>query len=327
MRLYDSFGRRFSYLRLSITDACNFRCVYCLPNGYKKKENGSESYLNLHEIKNLCQAFAELGTWKVRLTGGEPTLRRDLPAIIRAVSAIDGIRTVALSTNGYRLKQLASDLRKAGVSHLNVSVDSLRREKFKEITGQDVLDDVLEGIESALLAGFSQVKVNAVLMKNWIEEELPAFLDWVQVKPITVRVIEMMRTGLNGEAFRKEHIQSGALYERLLSSGWKLKPRNEGDGPALEFNHPNYRGQIGIIAPYSQDFCATCNRLRVTSDGGLRLCLFGEGNFPLRHLLQEAHQKEVLKNHIQNVLQKKEISHYLPEGHYGNNQTFSAMGG
>jgi GTP 3',8-cyclase len=324
--LEDSFGRRFSYLRLSVTDACNFRCSYCLPNGYKRPAN-QPGPLYQNEIKNLIEAFAEMGTVKVRLTGGEPTLRPDFLEIASGISQIPGIRQVAVSTNGFRLKQLARSFREVGITSVNVSLDSLDRKKFAEIAGVDQLEQVLDGIEEALEAGFSEVKVNAVLLRGINDEALDDFLIWIKDKPIVVRFIELMPTGQTKEFFSERHIGSGALTAKLLESGWKAKVRGASDGPALEYTHPNYRGRMGLIAPYAKDFCASCNRLRVSSQGGLRLCLFGEGNHSLRDLLQEPGQRDELKLRVNQLLHKKEISHYLPEGRYGNNNTFSAIGG
>ena len=325
--LRDSFGRRFSYLRLSLTDACNFKCTYCLPHGYRKPEGVPENYLSLNEIHHLVTAFAELGTVKVRLTGGEPTLRSDLFEIADRIYKIPGIQTLALSTNGFRLKQFARRLLEVGVTRLNVSIDSLNSEKFREITGQDRLGEILNGIDFALKAGFQSVKVNAVLLKDWNEDEFELFQEWIRRKPITVRWIELMPTGQNTSFFKERHVQADQLRKKLVENGWSVRARGEADGPAVEFTHPDYMGRMGLIAPYSKDFCSTCNRLRVSSYGGLRLCLFGEGNHSVRHLLQRESQKEELKAHIVSLLQRKEVSHYLPEGKVGNNRTFSAMGG
>lgn len=324
--LHDSFGRKFPYLRLSITDACNFKCVYCLPNGYQRP-SGAEGYLSIHEILNLIRAFAEMGTYKVRLTGGEPTLRRDFLEIARNIRKISGIQQIALSTNGYRIKQLASELRPAGITSLNVSIDSLDPKRFAEITGSDQLHTILEGIDAVLDHGFTEVKVNAVLLKDWNEEDLNSFLNLVKNKAIVVRFIELMPTGQNQALFAKHHVQSSMIHQNLLTQGWIPKPRKEWDGPAQELTHSDYRGRMGIIAPYSKEFCSTCNRLRVTSRGGLRLCLFGEGNHSIRELLQSPDQKDALKMRVFELLQRKEISHYLPEARYGNNKTFSSMGG
>jgi cyclic pyranopterin phosphate synthase len=331
--LEDRFGRRFSYLRLSVIDACNFRCNYCLPQGYVKTRSSNSSanddlekgYLTLQEIKNLVSAMSALGTWKIRVTGGEPTLRRDLISIIETVSEIPGIKKVALSTNGYRLKAMAQDLKSAGVSALNVSVDSLNPDQFKELTGYDRLEEILAGIEKSIDLGFESIKVNAVLLKDCNELEL--FLEWIKSRPITVRFIELMPTGQNQAYFTKYHVESKEIQNQFLSLGWRPRQRIEADGPALEFIHPDYVGRLGIIAPYSSDFCSTCNRLRVTSTGGLRLCLFGEGNYSIRHLLQDSSRKEELMNLILSFVQKKDVSHDLISGKFGNNQTFSAMGG
>ncbi|MBI3554825.1 MAG: GTP 3',8-cyclase MoaA [Deltaproteobacteria bacterium] len=324
--LEDSFGRRFSYLRLSVTDACNFRCVYCLPNGYQRSE-GAEDHLSLAEIRNLVSAFTELGMWKIRLTGGEPTLRRDLLEIITMISENTAVKKIALSTNGYRLKQMAGELRLAGVSAVNVSVDTLNAQRFSALTGSGQLPEILEGIEAAIALGFESVKINAVLMKDTNESELALFLSWIRRRPVSVRFIELMPTGQTEAVFKKHHLQSNPLRMQLLEQGWTIKPRGPADGPAIEMSHPDFQGSIGLIAPYSTDFCATCNRLRISSTGGLRLCLFAEGNHSLRHLLQRSSQKEDLKQTIHSLLNKKEVSHYLPEGRYGNNQTFSSIGG
>jgi GTP 3',8-cyclase len=324
--LKDSFSRRFSYLRLSLTDACNFRCVYCLPHGYQK-DPLREDYLNLTEIKHLVTAFSEMGVWKLRLTGGEPMLRRDLLEIVQSIHAVPGVTKIALSTNGYRLKELARALYDAGLRALNVSLDSLNPQRFKEVTGQDQLAQVLSGIDEALEVGFDWVKVNAVLMKTVNADDQSDFFEWIRYRPLSVRFIELMPTGQNQAFFRQDHVRGESLRETLVLAGWTPRPRGEGDGPAQEFVHSDYKGRIGIIAPYANEFCSTCNRLRVTSQGALRLCLFGESNASLRHLLQHPSQKEELKALVQAQLMRKEVSHYLPEGRYGNNHTFSAMGG
>lgn len=325
-QLRDGFGRQFSYLRLSITDACNFRCAYCLPNGYVKNP-GEEPSLSLSEIRTLVQAFAELGTWKVRVTGGEPTLRRDLPEIIQVISNTPGVKKVALSTNGNRLNTLLPLLLKSGLSSLNVSIDSLSAERFHKITGADRLEEILESIDWALQYSSLQIKLNAVLLHDTLERDLDAFLSWIRHRAVSVRFIELMPTAKNQRFFQSQHLSAGPLRQKLLSKGWKEHPRSEGDGPALEFSHPDFQGRIGIIAPYSSDFCKSCNRLRVTSLGALRLCLFAEGEHSIRHLLQDSSQIPELKTYLCTLLQKKEVSHYLPEGRYGNNSTFSAMGG
>jgi cyclic pyranopterin phosphate synthase len=272
-------------------------------------------------------AFAELGMWKIRLTGGEPTLRRDLLDIVRSVSHTPGIKKVALSTNGHRLSHHLPRLIDCGLNSLNVSIDSLDSTRFAKLTGYDRLDEILEAVEWALSDTALKVKLNAVLIPDSINQDLDLFLEWVRTRSATVRFIELMPTAGNQDFFKSQHLKAGILRQRLLAQDWKEIPKADGDGPALEFSHPDYQGRIGIIAPYSSDFCKTCNRLRVTSRGALRLCLFAEGEHSLRHLLQSPSQKDELKTYLQVLLSRKEASHYLPEGRYGNNKTFSAMGG
>ena len=323
--LQDSFGRRFSYLRLSVTDACNFRCAYCLPNGYLSC--GKKDFLSVAEIRRLIAAFSGLGVTKVRLTGGEPTVRGDIVEIVSAVSEITGIEKIGMTTNGYRLAHLAEALKTSGLSSLNVSVDSLIPEKFKTITGHDSLHDVILGIDRALSLGFSPVKINVVLLRNLNDGEFGAFQEWTRTRSLTIRFIELMRTLTNGPFFENHHLSPHAFKEKLIRNGWAQRARGTSDGPATQYIHPNFQGSIGFIEPYSQDFCASCNRLRVDSHGALRLCLFGEGNFSLRSLLLSDSQKELLQLQIQSLLLRKPISHFLHEGNYGDTPHLAAFGG
>lgn len=323
--LIDPHGRSFSYLRLSITDVCNYRCQYCLPDGYKK--NGQTQFLSADEIENLVTGLAGLGLWKVRLTGGEPTIRKDFTEIAARISAIPGIRRLATTTNGYRLAENAGLWRKAGISAINVSVDSLDQQRFAKITGQDHLPQVLAGIRAAQRAGFAHIKVNTVLLRDINDQELPAFLEWIRTEDLSIRFIELMETGTNREYFERHHIRGDEIRDRLQALGWSRLPREEGAGPAQEFHHPDYRGRIGIIAPYSKDFCNTCNRLRVTATGNLRLCLFGNGGHDLRHLLQHRNQREELQQTISGLLVQKAPTHLLHFHQTGTTQNLAAMGG
>lgn len=323
--LIDPHGRRFSYLRLSITDVCNYRCQYCLPEGYKK--TGASQFLSAKEIENLVTGLAGLGLWKVRLTGGEPTTRKDFAEIAARISAIPGIRRLATTTNGYRLAENADLWRKAGISAINVSVDSLDQERFAKITGHDHLSQVLAGIRAAQEAGFEHIKVNTVLLRDINDHELPAFLEWIRTEDLSIRFIELMETGTNREYFERHHIRGDEIRDRLQTLGWSSLPRNEGAGPAQEFAHTNYRGRIGIIAPYSKDFCNTCNRLRVTATGNLRLCLFGDGGHDLRHLLQHRNQSEELQQTIADLLVQKAPTHLLHFHQTGTTPHLAAMGG
>lgn len=324
--LQDALGREFSYLRLSLTERCNFRCRYCLPNGYLPPAK-RDPELSLAEIRRLVSALAGLGFSKVRLTGGEPTLRTDLCAIAECITALPGIEKLALTTNGFRLKKIASDLFQSGVRALNVSIDSLEPTHFATITGRDRLHDVLDGIQAAFHAGFSWVKVNTVLLRHLNDGEIDSFLDWVRNEPITVRFIELMQTGDNLSFFKQHHLAGTALREKFEADGWTRRARTATDGPAIEYVHPDFVGSIGLITPYCQDFCVTCNRLRVSSQGALKLCLFGDSSFTLRDFLQDDSQKEDLQRTMQELIVKKAPSHLLANGRTGVTSNLSIIGG
>ncbi len=326
-QLTDAFARKFYYLRLSITDVCNFRCTYCLPDGYKPGGVANNGFLTVDEIRRVTRAFASLGTEKVRLTGGEPSLRRDFTDIIAAVRENDAIRQIAVTTNGYRLARDAAAWRDAGLTALNVSVDSLDARQFHAITGQDKFQQVMAGIDAAFEAGFEKVKVNTVLMRDVNHHQLDTFLAWVQPRPIQLRFIELMETGEGSSLFRKHHISGQVLRDELLRRGWIHQIRQRSDGPAQVFCHPDYAGEIGLIMPYEKDFCATCNRLRVSSVGKLHLCLFGEGGVSLRDLLENDAQQPALEERISAALLEKKQTHFLHQNNTGITQNLSYIGG
>lgn len=326
-QLTDAFARKFYYLRLSITDVCNFRCTYCLTDGYKPGGVTNNGFLTVDEIRRVTRAFASLGTEKVRLTGGEPSLRRDFTDIIAAVRENHAIRQIAVTTNGYRLARDAAAWRDAGLTALNVSVDSLDARQFHAITGQDKFQQVMAGIDAAFDAGFEKVKVNTVLMRDVNHHQLDTFLAWVQPRPIQLRFIELMETGEGSSLFRKHHISGQVLRDELLRRGWIHQIRQRSDGPAQVFCHPDYAGEIGLIMPYEKDFCATCNRLRVSSVGKLHLCLFGEGGVSLRDLLEDDTQQSALEERISAALLEKKQTHFLHQNNTGITQNLSYIGG
>ncbi len=321
----DEFGRSFRYLRISVTDACNFSCSYCLPNGYCKDPT-ADSPMTHSEFKHLVAGFAALGVRKIRITGGEPTLRRDIVELVQSASETPGIEQVVLSTNGYRLKGLVPALRKAGLQGVNVSVDSLDPELFQRITKTSLLPQILNGLEASLDAGL-RVKLNAVLMRDLNSEDLPRFLDYIRHRPISVRFIELMRTGDHPDFFESHHVRAEALEEWLVSQGWQLRERGPLDGPAREYEHAAYAGRIGVIAPYSKDFCGNCNRLRISCRGELKLCLFGDKQHSLRAFIQNESQQSELHAAVHYLLKGKKISHFLQEGEYGNTRQFASIGG
>ncbi len=324
--LADGHGRHFEYLRLSLTEACNFRCTYCLPDGYRKQA-GAPAALSVAEIARLVGAFAALGLWKVRLTGGEPSLRPELLDIARAVAGTRGIRRLAMTTNGYRLAERARDYAAAGIGALNVSIDSLDTERFARITGHDRLEEVLEGVDAARTAGITAVKLNTVLMRGINDDELGAFMDFVGQNDLTLRFIELMRTNDNVPFFARHRLPGAEIAGQLARAGWRPVAREAGAGPATDYAHPSGRGRIGIIAPYSRDFCASCNRLRVSSTGKLHLCLFGDHGSDLRPLLADDSHHDELVARIRGLTAGKDAGHRLHEGNSGATPHLASIGG
>ena len=313
--LKDTFGRKFPYIRLSISDVCNFKCGYCLPNGYQVDKNDTRKFLRLDEIKRLANCFSELGVNKIRITGGEPTVRKDFFDIIKVLKFESRIQNVSITTNGYKLDKKAEQLVNSGLTGINISIDSLDREVFKNITGHDRLPEILHGIANLQSIGFENIKLNAVLL-NRINSSIKDFNNWakyIEKNKVDFRYIELMRTGDN--------------LEYLKENKWIYQTFGKDAGPSLNYINPKYEGKFGIIAPYSKDFCKSCNRLRITSRGDLRLCLFGNTGINLRHLLQKDNQLEELKDLIMKQMQFKKESHYLELGDTGSTTNLSKTGG
>ncbi len=320
--LIDPYNRRLTYLRLSITDLCNYRCSYCLPNGYQGKAKPDE--LTLPEIHTIAAAFAQSGTRKVRLTGGEPTLRADLPDIIAAIRAQPQIESIALTTNGHRLDKNFPIYRAAGLTKINISLDSFNPETFKKITGKDQSQAILRSIETILNTGFSSIKINTLLLREHAQETLHDALDYIRSRPIALRFIELMQTGDNSAYFQQHHQNALQLEQNLIQQGWQLQPRQPHAGPAREYSHPDYVGNIGIIAPYSKDFCTNCNRLRITAQGKMHLCLFGSVAHDLRPYLNDVGS---LKTQLAQLIQDKPEHHYLHDRKVGLITNLSMTGG
>ncbi|MBY0565458.1 MAG: GTP 3',8-cyclase MoaA [Hyphomonadaceae bacterium] len=323
-RLEDGFGRRFPYLRLSVTEACNFRCTYCLPNGYRK--SAPNDFLSVDEVSRLVRAFHALGVQKVRLTGGEPSVRGDLVALIAAVTEA-GVEKVALTTNGWRLARGLKDWVRAGLTHLNVSADSLDPSVFARVTGHDRLSEVLAGVDAALTHPRLTVKLNAVLLRDTLSEGFSAYASYLKKRKVSVRFIELMRTGDNAAFFAGQHVPGSELRNWLRDQGWSPVERGYDDGPATEFSHPEYEGRFGLIAPYAPSFCDSCNRLRVTGRGKLRLCLFGDGGVDLRDVLQTDEDRDALMARITDALFFKPRRHALLTGNPGDTKHLAELGG
>ncbi|WP_045857902.1 GTP 3',8-cyclase MoaA [Teredinibacter purpureus] len=323
-QLTDSYQRQFTYLRLSVTDQCNFRCNYCLPDGYSAAS--PDPFLSLEEIQRVAAAFALNGTKKIRITGGEPTLRKDLADIIRICKSTPGIETVALTSNGYKITQQLPALVDAGLDQLNLSADSLEPANFEMITGHNKLQEVLAGIDLAISLGLKRVKLNVVLMREFNRNELSKFLEFVSNRPISLRFIELMQTGDNVEFFKKQHVSGAEIQQHLEQNNWLQVLRDPHAGPAVEYTHPHYEGNIGLIMPYSKDFCSSCNRLRVSSHGNLHLCLFADAHESLRPYLTQESSAQLAKR-LQHLLGGKKETHDLHEGNSGSTRHLAMLGG
>lgn len=322
--LVDRFERRFEYLRLSITDQCNFKCSYCLPNGSECRTK--KTFLSLLEIERLVNAFVELGVKKIRLTGGEPTLRRDFDDILKLLNQYSEIEAIALTTNGYRLLDNIDKWENLGLTHLNVSLDSLFPHQFKQITGDGRFAQIMSGIEKALSYPRIKVKINTVLMRN-VNDVLDDYLPWIRSRAIEHRFIELMETNVLSDTFNQHHISGRVIERQLEEQGWVLQTKQALSGPAKIYAHNDYLGKIGLIMPYSNEFCVSCNRLRISSQGKLHYCLFGDSAIDLRSFLKNDHQKSALKDKIIESLKIKPETHFLHQHQSGMTDNLSVIGG
>jgi cyclic pyranopterin phosphate synthase len=327
--LKDNFGRRFPYIRLSISDVCNFKCGYCLPDGYKINKADNRTFINTQEIGRLAKALSELGVSKIRLTGGEPTIRKDYLEIIKIIKKNSGIKKTVITTNGYKLNKIAKNLKDSGLDGINISIDSLNSKTFKQITGHDRLHEILEGIQELQKLNFKNIKINAVLMKgiNDSEKDFKEWSNFIKNNEIDFRYIELMQTGDNLDYFQKYHISANKFVDFLNNDNWIIQTFGKDAGPSKNFIKAEYKGKFGVIAPYSKDFCKSCNRLRITAKGDLRLCLFGNTGINIRHLMQKDDQIKELKDLILKQLNYKKESHYLEIGETGLNKNLSTIGG
>src|SRR6056300_1340600 len=319
--LKDSFGRKFPYIRLSISDVCNFKCGYCLPDGYKIDRSDNRKFLNIEEIGRLAKALSELGVSKIRLTGGEPTVRKDFFEIIKIIKENSGIKKTVMTTNGYRLDKIADDI--------NISIDSLNADTFKKITGHDRLEEILKGIKNLQKLNLKNIKINAVLLKgvNDSEKDFDDWAEFLKNNEIDFRHIELMQTGDNIDYFNNYHVPAKKFTDYLNNNNWIIQTFGKDAGPSKNYLNPKFKGKFGVIAPYSKDFCKSCNRLRITAKGDLRLCLFGNTGINIRHLMQKDSQIEELKDLILKQLNFKKESHYLEIGDTGLTKNLSTTGG
>lgn len=306
----DSFGRNINYLRISLTDRCNLRCKYCMPEDGIDKCDHSD-ILSLEEIYEIIVSFVELGVDKIRFTGGEPLVRKGIVDLISKVSRLKGIRDIAMTTNGILLKDMASDLKAAGLKRVNISLDTLNSEKYKTITRGGNLQKVLDGIKEAKRVGLTPIKINTVLMGGFNENEIESLVDLTRKDNIDVRFIELMPIG-EASSWAKEKFISN---ERVLEKIKQLEPvkREDISSPAMYYKLPGAKGKVGIINPISCKFCENCNRVRLTSNGKLKMCLHSNREIDLKTPLRNGMD---LKELIIKSIGEKEESHHLEEGQY-----------
>lgn len=309
--LTDRFGRAVTYLRLSITDRCDFRCVYCMSEQMTFLPRSE--ILTLEELGLVAQAFVELGVKKIRLTGGEPLVRKGVTDLAATIARLNGLDALVMTTNGSRLEEQAVALRQAGVSRLNISLDSLKPDRFRRLTRVGELDGVLRGIEAAREAGFSSIKLNVVALRNRNHDEVTDLVRFALGRDLDISFIEEMPLGhVDGRERREEFYPSDAI-RRDLSREFELIPSTyETAGPSRYWTIPGYRTQIGFISPHSQNFCGTCNRVRVTAEGRLLLCLGNEHSVDLRGVLRETPgEVEGLKEAIRRAMDLKPERHHF----------------
>jgi len=309
--LTDNFGRSIEYIRLSVTDRCDLRCFYCLPEDYKDFKE-PESWLNFDEIITIITAFTELGTHRVRITGGEPLVRKNLEQLVTRLAQIPQLDDLSLSTNGTRLEKMALPLYKAGISRINVSLDSLNADKYKEIT-KGKLSKVINGLLRAKEVGYSPIKINTVLMKGINESEIKDLIEFCIKNQFTLRFIETMPMGETGLK-ANQHFYDLTQLQQELEKEFKLIPDiNTGGGPAKYWRTQDNQFSIGFITPLSQHFCETCNRVRLSVDGTLYMCLGQEHKIELKPLLRAGISIEELKEEIKQAITLKPERHYFNE--------------
>jgi len=326
--LFDPYKRRINYLRISVTDRCNLRCCYCMP------EEGiplisHEDILTYEEMLRVVRIFAAEGISKVRLTGGEPLVRKGMIDFISRLARIDAIKDLSLTTNGVLLKELAYDLKQAGLDRVNISLDSLRRERFCQITRKDDYERVWAGIEEALRVGLSPIKINMVAIRGINDDEIEAFARLTLYLPLTVRYIEYMPAG-NGKEWSEESVLTIPQIQSRIEKVGRLIPipQDQWDGPARRYRIEGALGEIGLIGAVSEHFCRDCNRLRLTSDGKIRLCLFSDEEIDVREILRRGGSDDELRERFHVALKTKPERHHINKHQFKKCQrNMSAIGG
>lgn len=322
--MIDRWGRKIEYLRISVTDRCNFRCKYCMPEeGVAPLRH--DDILRFEEMLVIVKAAAELGINKIRVTGGEPLVRKGITGFIKALRMIPGIEDISMTTNGSLLEKYAEELKEAGLDRVNISLDSLNGEKFYDITRGGNLEDVLRGIDSAIAAGLVPVKINCVVIKGFNEDEILDFVETTKRKPVHVRFIELMPLG------EGNRIESGFVSNEKLKQliNTELIPAKvKGNGPAKYFKIEGAPGSIGFISPMSGHICSKCNRIRLTADGKLKPCLESETEYDIRELIRSGADTQKIKSFIRRVILSKPREHRMYTTYYRHTKrNMSQIGG
>jgi cyclic pyranopterin phosphate synthase len=329
--LRDSYGRPIRDLRVSLTDRCNFRCFYCLPHG-EPPIAPKEQMLSYEEIEYVCEIFVALGIEKIRLTGGEPMLRRDIETIIRKLTRLksSGLHDLALTTNGYYLPARAQSLKDAGLDRVTISLDSLKRDVFKRMTGVDVLDKVLAGLAAAKEAQLEPIKINAVIVRGHNEDEVADFAAFAREYDVKMRFIEFMPLDSGHEWSRKDVVSGKEIRDRISERFPLVRVEVErGSETSSRYRFADGApGEIGIIAPVTEPFCGACSRIRLTADGQIRTCLFSTVEHSLRDVVRSGASRDEIVEYIESVILKKEPRHFINDpGFVAPSRTMSFIGG
>lgn len=317
----DSFGRDIDYMRISVTDRCNFRCKYCMSSD-GVADIGHSNILKLEEIEKIAQAAVGLGIKKFRLTGGEPLVRKGIVELVRNLAKIEGVEEVTMTTNGSLLTDYAKDLKDAGLSRINISLDSMRNTRFKEITRGGDVDEVVAGINAATGAKLNPIKINTVVMKGFNDDEILDFVQLTFQHDIHVRFIELMPIGDCAELSKEYYMPNAEVMSKLPSL---RKVETEG-GTADIYKYPGARGTIGFISPISDGFCDECNKIRLTPDGKIKTCLHSNQEFDLKPALA-ANDKDVLKEALRQAILNKEEKHHIGEDNKPIERNMNKIGG
>jgi GTP 3',8-cyclase len=330
MPLSDAYNRTIRDLRISLTDRCNFRCFYCLPNGEPAMAR-KDTILTFEEIAYLSDIFVSLGIEKIRLTGGEPLIRKDVPKLVAELARLKpGLRDLALTTNGFDLPRHAAALKNAGLDRITISLDSLDEKRFTDITGVDALDRVLRAIETAKQLGFEPVKINAVVIRGRNEDGLVEFARFAREQDVSMRFIEFMPLD-SGHGWSREMVVSGKEIRDIIGAAFplKLKETTRGSGTSWKYGFADGApGEIGIIAPVTEMFCGQCSRIRLTADGQIRTCLFSNTEHNLRDCLRSGSSRGEIIEFIENTVRQKEPRHYINDAEFVQPaRTMSFIGG